>query len=388
MKNGFTLIELLAVIVILAIIATIALPKILSVIDDSESSSFEISAKHYTKAVEQAVIRYNLTSEVAFRPNECIINKDGSVTCDGVTLNIEVKGEKPTSGKITFEEQKIKSAEIDFQGILIMKNISGDFVDKDKLICTAAKPITEDSVADDTAITTGNVPKGNFEIGDEYICEVKNGAYYHFFVLSVQGDKINLILDRNIYSDGTLASYYVTEEAPLNGKWNIVQWVSKKDFIDAGGTAEEYGAKGNNTKGPISAIKFLEKATKTWNKLSNINETYSDESGMYPTMKLQGKARLPKNSEISETGCGVGNKHPGTCPLWLVNYLAKSDSYTQTEKYNVTSVEGYWLLSSQKNVNMDSARAIHYQGFIAISNVINKKRGVRPVISVSKDRFY
>ena len=62
MKNkGFTLIELLAVIVILAIIALIATPIILGIIKDAKEQSTKNSAYNYLDAVEQAIVRKNLT---------------------------------------------------------------------------------------------------------------------------------------------------------------------------------------------------------------------------------------------------------------------------------------------------------------------------------------
>ena len=51
-KKGFTLIELLAVIVILAVIALIATPLIMNVINDARKNSFKDSAYGITKAVE------------------------------------------------------------------------------------------------------------------------------------------------------------------------------------------------------------------------------------------------------------------------------------------------------------------------------------------------
>ena len=56
MKNnkGFTLIELLAVIVILAIIALIATPIVLGIIDDSKASALKVSATYIVDAVEKA----------------------------------------------------------------------------------------------------------------------------------------------------------------------------------------------------------------------------------------------------------------------------------------------------------------------------------------------
>ena len=55
MKNkGFTLIELLAVIVILAIIALIATPIVLGIIEDSKESANRVSAQYIIDSVEKA----------------------------------------------------------------------------------------------------------------------------------------------------------------------------------------------------------------------------------------------------------------------------------------------------------------------------------------------
>ena len=61
MKKGFTLIELLAVIVILAIIALIATPIILGIINDAREESNERSVELYASAVRNAVAAYQLT---------------------------------------------------------------------------------------------------------------------------------------------------------------------------------------------------------------------------------------------------------------------------------------------------------------------------------------
>ena len=62
-NKGFTLIELLAVIVILAIIALIATPIILGVIDTAKKGSAEASALAYVKAVEDQIVIGQVTTE-------------------------------------------------------------------------------------------------------------------------------------------------------------------------------------------------------------------------------------------------------------------------------------------------------------------------------------
>ena len=56
-KNGFTLIELLAVIVILAIILVIGVPKVMSVIEDSKKATLETSAKMIASQAEKQKIQ-------------------------------------------------------------------------------------------------------------------------------------------------------------------------------------------------------------------------------------------------------------------------------------------------------------------------------------------
>jgi len=82
MKKGFTLIELLAVIVILAIIALIATPIILGIINDARKESNEKSAELYTSAVRNAIASYQLTHpNVPTTFDDLDIQYDGNVVC-------------------------------------------------------------------------------------------------------------------------------------------------------------------------------------------------------------------------------------------------------------------------------------------------------------------
>ena len=82
MKKGFTLIELLAVIVILAIIALIATPIILGIINDARRESNERSVELYASAVRNAIAAYQLTSPKAPTTfSDLDIQYDGEVEC-------------------------------------------------------------------------------------------------------------------------------------------------------------------------------------------------------------------------------------------------------------------------------------------------------------------
>ena len=94
MKKGFTLIELLAVIVILAIIALIATPIILGIINNAKKESQERSVELYASAVRNGIASYQLTTGNAVAagtynktnklPFE--IETDGDVVCDTIEI--------------------------------------------------------------------------------------------------------------------------------------------------------------------------------------------------------------------------------------------------------------------------------------------------------------
>ena len=63
MKKGFTLIELLAVIIILAILMVVAVPNVLSTLNDAKKKTFVTQAQSIWKSAEQTFIVHSLTGE-------------------------------------------------------------------------------------------------------------------------------------------------------------------------------------------------------------------------------------------------------------------------------------------------------------------------------------
>ena len=98
MKKGFTLIELLAVIVILAIIALIATPIILGVVENARKSAAGSSALGYLDAVEKAIALDGLDNIVYPTGNIDILAAD-------YYKDVEVQGEAPSKGSLVVSDR-------------------------------------------------------------------------------------------------------------------------------------------------------------------------------------------------------------------------------------------------------------------------------------------
>ena len=107
MKKGFTLIELLAVIVILAIIALIATPIILGIINDARKESNERSAELYASSVKNAIAAYQLTHPTApTKFSDLDVQYDGEVEC--------AKEELYADGSFYIVECTVNGDEVDY----------------------------------------------------------------------------------------------------------------------------------------------------------------------------------------------------------------------------------------------------------------------------------
>ena len=113
-QKGFTLIELLAVIVILAVIALIATPLVMGVINRARANAAIDSVYGYLDAVEQAVAEYQLTTDgMNFNPSRVTfdITKDSSRSLKVEqnskthTIPVNYNGSAPESGSFTFDAE-------------------------------------------------------------------------------------------------------------------------------------------------------------------------------------------------------------------------------------------------------------------------------------------
>ena len=358
-KNGFTLIELLAVIVILAIIALIATPIILGIINDAREESNERSVELYASAVRNGIAAYQLregkevlpgtyneSNPLPFKPEyegkvDCenvIIGEDGKVSLEGCTVN---GGEKQYSYGI---EQETPS-------------LAGTIG-----ICNPISVATE----------------GTYTAGDKYECDVdpnKEGYDQIFYVLTTPASgatSVNLIMDSNIRTGGEA----VKEATPTAEQKGLVAWITQTDYEreDVGGTKWSSN-KDRNTFGPITAIEYLQTATEGW---TNVNpqtiSTFTDDAGETHNMAktYTVNARMPYYSEISNVSEST---------LYLIDYLSNDNEIAG--RNGVSGVYGYWTLSSYASYS-DHAWIVNYDGYAGHDGVSSDgSNGARPVINLS-----
>ena len=404
-KTGFTLIELLAVIVILAIIALIATPIVINIINDSKKESINRSIELYIDHVQKMVAKEQM-KDPTFNPSKCKIN-EGNLTCDGKIIQIEMKGQMPKSGTIKFSKgMVIEGVNLELDNLYYQvkdDNISKGTKEK---VISYRDYITKVSDADND---------GKVSPGDKYTYEVMDNMEnpYTFYVLSVEGDKVNLIMDRNICKDGT--TDYANDQDN-----NFCRYAWESNNV--------------NGNGPITALTALGNGTRNWTNVPNINLEYDDitdqtNSGYtgsttygykgitiingegYITKKdgttqtpitltdnMSIKARLPKLKEITDAGCHiykVKTADYGTCPVWLMENITyfNVSSYSGSgniDKYSMNNnteayqnqIYGYWLLSSYPG-SATNTRGVNYYGFLLNNHAAdNDNYGVRPVITV------
>lgn len=236
MNKGFTLIELLAVIVILAVIALIATPIILNIIEDTKEQSVKSSANLYVDGLVKQIASRNMINE--FNPSSCTIT-NGNVTCDGQALEYNVNGDKPTSGSITLNNGIVTGYTLAISGYTVTKNQNGVSATKGS---TPANPVytlgalVQYNPVNNSACTTGE-------------------TCYKWRVITPNDNasnaNITLQMDHNIV--------------------NVVEWISSYDL---NGTDRYSTYSGATSKGPVTVLKALEEETTLWDNSLKLNYTY------------------------------------------------------------------------------------------------------------------
>ena len=157
--KGFTLIELLAVIVILAVIALIATPTILSMIDKSRKGAAEQSMQAYVNTIEKELLLDNMEHSTLQYGTFSVVNpkqiakrltdSTGTYTGEAEPLSLEIKGDGPVGigDPASYDSQyvlvdetgAVVQAEMKFSSYFIFYRYDSKSTGTDTVICSSTK---------------------------------------------------------------------------------------------------------------------------------------------------------------------------------------------------------------------------------------------------------
>ena len=323
-NKGFTLVELLAVIVILALIALIATPIILNVINDAKKQAAKDSAYGYMDAVEKYIVSSELEDKSI---------KDGTYSVEELNKKISVKGSTPDNGTIKIESKTVKSYDIGIDGYVVSNG-------------EVKKVSTTKKFENGTAVYYNPVSR---EKCDDYTeakstTETKSGCMKWYVFNDKEGNAtVNVILDHN-----------TTARVAWNSTGNNSEM---KEVADA-----------------------LKKDTRTWKntaRLITANEIakITEKTGFDASKKNQDWFCLDTNQPDTTSYCA---KAQGKSKYaWLFDYTYECTNYGCNT--SDLSTWGYWTSTSSWHVSRF--------GHLSNTNANYADSGVRPVITISKSNI-
>ena len=335
-KKGFTLIELLAVIVILAIIALIATPTILGVIEKARKESAEASALGYIDAVEKQIMINEVdTSSKSIKDRVYSIQelKD---------LGVTVKGTEPSNGTIEIKNGEVKDYVLGIDKYVVEKGKATKVTNINKYengYSVYYNPTTGEKCTESEAVSTTGTKSGCMK--------------WYAFNDNKNSSTVNLLLDHN-----TTAKVAWNSSGSNETEMKEVKEALENDT--------------NNWKVPARLITANEIA-----KITNHPTFDSNKTG-------QTLYCLATNKQDS-TSMPYCNKETNISMNWLFDYTyCKEGSNDWGCSHNDTSTYGYWTSTSYTG-SSSNAWYVDRDGGLDNRPVSITSRGVRPVITISKD---
>ena len=343
-NKGFTLVELLAVIVILALIALIATPIILNVINDAKKEAAKDSFYGYMDAIEKAIIVNDIDEEEGFPTPD----SNGCYKLKELNEKVNIKGTKPK-------------------------------IADDAKVCLKEGTIT--------SLTGVEVDDFTFNYEDKKLTQTKNGTTED-------------VKKYKVYTNGTEIYYNpetgkkcTTAVSTPGTKSGCMKWYAFNDddksstvkvILDHNTTAGvAYNSTGNNIE-MKEAADTLKTDTSTWkNKARLIEANEIAKITRHPTFDASKTGQswfcLDTNQPDTTSYCA---KAQGTSEYaWLFDYTSDC-TWNGCNKAD-SSNSGY-LTSTPSKDDSTSAWLVDRLGDLVSLDVTFAGYGIRPVITISK----
>ena len=264
-KNGFTLVELLAVIVILAIILVIAVPKITDTIKNSKIASFESSAKTIAAQAEKKKMEKEILEDSGSINCSDVVKLNDtdygncSISFDGNTAKVTLVGNGKFEGLSVINGTKENATAVEVKMPEYGKGTTYIKALYDNDVLRAANGLKKDNTSDANIRYEGSNPNNYVSFNDEL-----------WRIIGVFGDNIKLVRSEEL---GKL-SWDISDSSVNNG-WGVNEWsqADLKEYLNTmyyGGTSVTCYVDYNNstTTCPTGSLNSTSKSminNYTWN---------------------------------------------------------------------------------------------------------------------------
>ena len=407
MKKGFTLIELLAVIIILAVIALIATPVVLNVVEEAKVKSDRNSV-------------YGLIDAAKLYYAESLLDTDKKAYTNGTTNVLDylvISGEGPESGKIFINDKGQSAIAVVYGKVCFTKNFTDNDLTESDDIENCELDIEETPVipsepevsykckrADVSTLHTEECTQtsdycyaaGYYNKGSKGTTTITYGNETTTEDVLTSGDAFDCDVNGDSAYDATTERFYYVSglNGDENSEYAVLVYYNNTTAGIADNTSSSlvaYNLSDENWRGPVTAITNLPTTTQWSNvSLSNTSRAIITETGSNSTsggtlpiaFSYEGySSRLLTAQEIN-SACGiiVGSRTVGE--LDTCNYLMENTKYSNSRMESW----GHWLetpkaSSSDLVWDVYGSNRIVSIYFDASSRSYN---GVRPVIEVLK----
>ena len=304
-KNGFTLVELLAVIVILAIILVIAVPKITDTIKNSKIASFESSAKTIAAQAEKKKMEKEILEDTGSINCSDVVKLNDtdygncSITFDGNTAKVTLVGNGKFEGLsvINGTKENATAGEVKMpeygKGTTYIKALY------DNDVLRAANGLKKDNTSNANIRYEGSNPNNYVSFNDEL-----------WRIIGVFGDNIKLVRSEELRK-----SSWDSSDRSVNYGWGVNEWsqADLKEYLNTmyyGGTSVTCYVDNNNstTTCPTGSLNSTSKSminNYTWNTGAiNVEDTtiVNPETYALNTVPFYNAERGSVNGKICTSG--------------------------------------------------------------------------------------
>ncbi len=337
MKNkGFTLIELLGVVVVLALIMTLALPKIINSIKSSSKNADELTEKLIFNASKEYVESSDYFLKISGNKYKILLSE--LVNQGLLKAPIRLYGEEDVT---------------DSKCVQVTYNTEYSYEIKDT--CEEKK--------NPCILISGN-PK---TFGSKYKCYVNDSTAYNFYVLSNNEDNTtNLIMERNICTDGALATANNPCLERAGSAWNSVSTATSS---------------WTNTKYDYQ-FEYLTDMIDL-NSGEPIVEHFSSENARAVSETELSSASVDKHNQFLYEFLAPESEYESYPILWSPRTWDESTKGPKPVN-NISGIPCYWLIENKPTAGVYSTYFMGANGRLAYNMEEEAgKCGIRPVITVN-----